>query len=177
MLSPGATIGVLGAGQLARMLALAAARLGFRTHVFGPSADEPAFDVCAARTIAPYDDPQALDAFAKSVDVVTYEFENVPAATAEFLEARAPVRPNPRVLALTQDRLVEKEFVQELGIATAAFADVPDAGALARAVAKLGRPSILKTRRLGYDGKGQVLIKGGGDLGALFRALGGAPCI
>jgi len=159
------------------MLALAAARLGFRTHVFGPSADEPAFDVCAARTIAPYDDPQALDAFAKSVDVVTYEFENVPAATAEFLEARAPVRPNPRALALTQDRLVEKEFVQALGIETAPFADVPDGGALARAVAKLGRPSILKTRRLGYDGKGQVLIKGGGDLGALFRALGGAPCI
>ena len=177
MLSPGATIGVLGAGQLARMLALAAARLGFRTHVFGPSADEPAFDVCAARTIAPYDDPQALDAFAKSVDVVTYEFENVPAATAEFLEARAPVRPNPRALALTQDRLVEKEFVQALGIETAPFADVPDGGALARAVAKLGRPSILKTRRLGYDGKGQVLIKGGGDLGALFRALGGAHCI
>ena len=177
MLIPGATIGVLGAGQLARLLALAAARLGFRTHVFGPGAEEPAFDVCAARTIAPYDDPQALDAFAKSVDVVTYEFENVPAATAEFLEARAPVRPNPRALAVTQDRLMEKEFVQELGIETAPFADVPDAGALARAVAKLGRPSILKTRRFGYDGKGQVAIKGGGDLGALFRALGGAPCI
>jgi 5-(carboxyamino)imidazole ribonucleotide synthase len=177
VLSPGATIGVLGAGQLARMLALAAARLGLGTHVFAPSAEEPAFDVCAARTIARYDDPEALDAFARSVDVVTYEFENVPAATAEFLEARTPVRPNPRALALTQDRLVEKEFMQALGIETARFADVPDAGALARAVAKLGRPSILKTRRFGYDGKGQVAIKGGGDLGALFRALGGAPCI
>lgn len=177
MLSPGATIGVLGAGQLARMLALAAARLGFKTHVFAPNADEPAFDVCAARTIAAYDDPDALDAFARAVDVVTYEFENVPAATAEFLDARRPVRPNPRALALTQDRLVEKEFVQGLGVETAPFADVPDAGALARAVAKLGRPSILKTRRLGYDGKGQVAIRGGGDLGALFRALGGAPCI
>ena len=94
------------------MLALAAARLGFKTHIFAPSPDEPAFDVCAARTIAPYDDPDALDAFARAVDVVTYEFENVPAATAEFLDARTPVRPNPRVLALTQDRLVEKEFVQ-----------------------------------------------------------------
>ena len=177
MLSPGATIGVLGGGQLARMLALAAARLGFKTHVFAPGAEEPAFDVCAARTIARYDDPEALDAFARAVDVVTYEFENVPAATAEFLQARKPVQPNPRALALTQDRLVEKEFVQSLGIETAPFADVSDAGALARAVAKLGRPSILKTRRFGYDGKGQVAIKGGGDLGALFRALGGAPCI
>ena len=177
MLSPNATIGVLGGGQLARMLAMAGARLGLKTHVFAPGADEPAFDVCAARTVAAYDDLAALDAFAEAVDVVTYEFENVPAETADFLDARKPVRPNPRVLAVTQDRLVEKQFVQGLGVATAGFADVPDAGALARAVAKLGRPSILKTRRLGYDGKGQAAIRDGADLGAIFRGLGGAPCV
>lgn len=177
MLEPGATIGVLGGGQLARMLAMAAARLGLKTHVFSPGADEPAYDVCAARTIAAYEDESALDAFAGAVDVVTYEFENVPARTAQFLAERKPVRPNPRVLALTQDRLVEKQFVQGLGIETAAFADVADAGALARAVGRIGRPSILKTRRLGYDGKGQVLLQGGADLSATFRALGGAACI
>ncbi len=177
MLEPGATIGILGGGQLARMLAMAGARLGLKSHIFSPAADEPAFDVCAARTVAQYDDEAALAAFAQSVDVVTYEFENVPAATADFLGARKPVRPNPKVLALTQDRLVEKEFVQSLGIETADFADVADAGALARGVAKLGRPSILKTRRLGYDGKGQIMLQGGADLAATFRALGGAPCI
>jgi 5-(carboxyamino)imidazole ribonucleotide synthase len=177
MLAPGATIGVLGGGQLARMLALAGARLGLKTHVFSPVPDDPAFDVCAARTVAKFDDEAALAAFAESVDVVTYEFENVPARTAEVLEAHRPVRPNPRVLALTQDRLIEKQFVNGLGIATAGFAEVEDAGALARAVARLGRNSILKTRRLGYDGKGQAQIRDGADLAATFRALGGAPCI
>ncbi len=177
MLEPGATIGILGGGQLARMLALAGARLGLRSHVFAPAADEPAFEVCAARTVADYGDEAALAAFAEAVDVVTYEFENVPAATAAFLAARKPVRPNPRVLALTQDRLLEKEFVQSLGIETAGFAEVADAGALARAVARLGRPSILKTRRFGYDGKGQIQLRDGADLAATFRALGGSPCI
>ncbi|QGM44248.1 5-(carboxyamino)imidazole ribonucleotide synthase [Methylocystis heyeri] len=177
MLEPGATIGILGGGQLARMLAMAGARLGLKSHIFSPAASEPAFDVCAARTIAAYEDQDALGKFADSVDVVTYEFENVPAATADFLAARKPVRPNPRVLALTQDRLIEKRFVQSLGIETAEFADVADAGALARAVARLGRPSILKTRRLGYDGKGQIMLQGGADLAATFRALGGVPCI
>jgi 5-(carboxyamino)imidazole ribonucleotide synthase len=177
MLSPGATIGILGGGQLARMLACAGARLGLRTHVFSPAADDPAFDVCAARTIADYSDEAALAAFAASVDVVTYEFENVPFATAAFLDALAPVRPNPRVLALTQDRLTEKEFVRGLGIETAPFADVADAADLARAVAALGVPSILKTRRLGYDGKGQKTLRAGDDLAAAHRALGGAPCI
>lgn len=177
MLRPGATIGILGGGQLARMLASAGARLGLRSHVFSPVADDPAFEVCAARTLAEFSDEDALAAFAASVDVVTYEFENVPAATAAFLEARAPVRPNPRVLALTQDRLTEKQFLQSLGIETAPFASVEDAGALARAVARIGRPSILKTRRLGYDGKGQIFLRDGADLAVTFRALGGAPCI
>jgi 5-(carboxyamino)imidazole ribonucleotide synthase len=177
MLSPGSTIGILGGGQLARMLALAGARLGLKSHVFSPVADDPAFDVCAAHTRADFLDEAALAAFAESVDVVTYEFENVPARTAEVLEAHRPVRPNPKVLALTQDRLVEKQFVRGLGIATADFADVADAGALARAVAQLGRPSILKTRRFGYDGKGQTQIREGADLAAAFASLGGAPCI
>jgi 5-(carboxyamino)imidazole ribonucleotide synthase len=176
-LSPGATIGVLGGGQLARMLALAGARLGLRTHVFSPVADDPAFDVCAAQTRADFLDEVALAAFADAVDVVTYEFENVPARTAEVLEAHCPVRPGPRVLALTQDRLIEKQFVRRLGLATADFADVGDAQTLAAAVAALGRPSILKTRRFGYDGKGQVRIADGGDLVRIFDSLGGSPCI
>jgi len=176
-LSPGATIGVLGGGQLARMLALAGARLGLKTHVFSPVADDPAFDVCAAQTRADFLDEEALAAFADAVDVVTYEFENVPARTAEVLEAHCPVRPNPRVLALTQDRLIEKQFVRGLGLATADFADVGDAQTLATAVAALGHPSILKTRRFGYDGKGQARIADGGDLARTFAALGGSPCI
>ncbi|MGJ0509238.1 MAG: 5-(carboxyamino)imidazole ribonucleotide synthase [Methylocystis sp.] len=177
MLSPGATIGILGGGQLARMLALAGARLGLKSHVFSPVADDPAFDVCSARTRADFLDEAALAAFADAVDVVTYEFENVPARTAEVLEAHCPVRPNPKILALTQDRLIEKQFVRGLGIPTADFADVSDAGSLARAVAALGRPSILKTRRFGYDGKGQTHIREGVDLAQAFATLGGAPCI
>lgn len=177
MLSPGATIGILGGGQLARMLALAGARLGLKSHVFSPMPDDPAFDVCAAHTKADFLDEAALAAFADSVDVVTYEFENVPARTAEVLEAHRPVRPNPKVLALTQDRLIEKQFVRGLGIATADFADVTDADSLARAIAQLGRPSILKTRRFGYDGKGQTQIRDGVDLAQAFASLGGAPCI
>ena len=177
MLAPGATIGVLGGGQLARMLAMAGARLGLKTHVFSPVPEDPAFDVCAARSIANFDDENALAAFADSVDVVTYEFENVPARTAEVLEAHRPVRPNPKALALTQDRLIEKQFVNGLGIATADFAAVEDAGALARAVAKLGRNSILKTRRFGYDGKGQAQIRDGADFAVIYLALGAVPCI
>jgi 5-(carboxyamino)imidazole ribonucleotide synthase len=177
MLAPGATIGILGGGQLARMLALAGARLGLKSHIYSPYADDPAFDVCAERTLAEFSDEGALERFAASVDVVTYEFENVPAETAAFLAARKPVRPNPDALALTQDRFVEKRFLRSLEIETAEFADVSDAGALARAVAKIGRPSILKTRRFGYDGKGQLLIRDGADLATSFRSLGGAPCI
>lgn len=174
---PGAIIGILGGGQLARMLALAAARLGYACHIFAPEADAPAFAVSAARTRADYDDENALGAFAAAVDVVTYEFENVPAATAAFLAARNRVRPSPDILAATQDRLVEKKFLQSLGLPTAPFAQVDDPGALARAVAHIGRPSILKTRRFGYDGKGQATIREGTDLAAVFRGLGGQPCI
>jgi len=177
MIMPGATIGILGGGQLGRMIALAAADLGLKSHIFSPDAQSPAFDVAAAYTIAAYEDEAALAAFAGAVDVVTYEFENVPARTAAVLASLRPVRPNPLALATTQDRLIEKEFLNSLGIATAPFVPVDDAGALARAVAQLGRPSILKTRRFGYDGKGQTVLREGSDLATAFRSLGGGPCI
>ncbi|WP_026608105.1 5-(carboxyamino)imidazole ribonucleotide synthase [Methylocapsa acidiphila] len=176
-LAPGATIGILGGGQLGRMLALAAARLGLKTHIYSNDPDSPAFDVSAARTIAPFDDEKALEDFALNVDLVTYEFENVPARTAALLAEIGAVRPGPAALATCQDRLVEKEFLTSNGIATAPYLRVDDAGSLARAVAQLGRPSILKTRRFGYDGKGQVLVREGGDLAVTFRSLGGAPAI
>lgn len=177
ILAPGATIGILGAGQLGRMLAMAAARLGLRSHVFAPETEAPAFDVASATTIGAYEDEVALTAFARAVDVVTYEFENVPTPCVDFLSALRPVRPGVRALSLTQDRLVEKSFLNDIGLRTAPFMAVEDAGALVRAVAALGRPSILKTRRLGYDGKGQALIREGSNLSALYRALGGAPTI
>ena len=177
ILMPGATIGILGGGQLGRMLAMAAARLGLKSHVYCPDVESPAFDVCAAKTIAAYEDEPALEAFASTVDVVTYEFENVPARTAEILGAIRPVRPDAAALAASQDRLVEKEFIASLGIPTAPFLAVDTAGALAGAVARLGRPSILKTRRFGYDGKGQTTIKEGTDLAVAFRSLGGVPAI
>ncbi len=176
-LAPGARIGIVGGGQLGRMLALAAARLGLSCHIYTDRKDDPAIETAAAATIAPYDDEQALSGFAAAVDVITYEFENIPAKSAEFLNAIKPVRPSPAVLALTQDRLAEKNFVSGLGIEVAPFAQVDDAGALARAIAQIGRPSILKTRRFGYDGKGQTLIREGSDLAVAFRSLGAQPCI
>jgi 5-(carboxyamino)imidazole ribonucleotide synthase len=176
-LEPGDTIGILGGGQLGRMLALAAARLGLKAHIFAPEQDSPAFDVAACHTIAGFDDEEALAHFADQVDVVTYEFENVPARTAAVLAEHGPVRPGPAALAACQDRLVEKEFLASLGIKTAAFAQVDDAGALARAIAQIGRPAILKTRRFGYDGKGQQLIREGSDLAVGFRSIGGVPSI
>ena len=167
-----ATIGILGGGQLGRMLALAAARLGFKCHVLCPDPHSPAFDVVRRVTEADYLDMAALDRFAADVDVVTYEFENVPAETATFLSARKPVLPDPTVLATTQDRLIEKEFVTSLGIGTADFAAVDSPEELAAALTAIGRPAVLKTRRFGYDGKGQVMIRDRGDP-ALFNELGG----
>ena len=172
LVEPGDTIGILGSGQLGRMLAMAAARLGIRSHIYCPESG-PAFDVAAAHTKADYDDDAALAAFAAQVKVVTYEFENVPSHTAEFLSDHGHVHPNARALAIAQDRLSEKRFLNGLGIPTAPFLDVDDAEGLARAVTQLGRPSILKTRRFGYDGKGQVMIREGSDLAVVFRSLGG----
>ncbi len=177
ILSPGATIGILGAGQLGRMLAMAALKLGLRTHIFAPEAAAPAYDAAAARTVAAFDDEAALARFAEAVDVATFEFENVPTATVEFLAGRVAVRPGVRALAQTQDRLIEKTFLRDLGLKTAPFVKVEDAGALVRAVAELGRPAILKTRRFGYDGKGQSLIREGSNVAAVHRTLGPAPMI
>jgi 5-(carboxyamino)imidazole ribonucleotide synthase len=171
------TIGILGGGQLGRMLALAAARLGLKSHVFAPSPDSPAFDVTHRSTCADYSDTAALDRFAADVDVVTYEFENVPAATATFLSARKPVLPDPQVLATTQDRLTEKTFITSLGIPAARFAPVNSPAELAAALKTIGRPAVLKTRRFGYDGKGQSIIRNGSDLAAVWRDLGAQPSI
>ncbi len=177
VLDPQATIGILGGGQLGRMLALAAARLGFKCHVFSPSPDSPAFDVVHRVTCADYTDTQALDRFSGDVDLVTYEFENVPAECATFLAARVPVLPDPQVLATTQDRLAEKNFVASLGIKTAPFAAVDSPAGLKAALEKIGRPAVLKTRRFGYDGKGQAAINNGTDPEAVWREVGGQPCI
>ncbi|WP_424629360.1 5-(carboxyamino)imidazole ribonucleotide synthase [Bradyrhizobium sp. SYSU BS000235] len=162
-LKPGDTIGILGGGQLGRMLALAAARLGLKAQVFSPDPDSPAFDVVQNATCAEYADVEALELFASDVDVVTYEFENVPSATAMILAARRAVLPDPKVLETTQDRLVEKDFVTKLGIATARYADVSSAEGLKTAIAQIGLPAVLKTRRFGYDGKGQIVVREGDD--------------
>lgn len=177
VLKPESTIGILGGGQLGRMLAMAAARLGFRCHIYSPEADSCAFDVADAVTVAAYDDEAALARFAEAVDVVTYEFENVPAQTAAVLAAHRQVRPDPQVLAKTQDRLIEKEAIAALGIPTAPFRAVDSAADAQAAATALGRPAVLKTRRLGYDGKGQRMIGPNDEAAAAFAALGGVPCI
>jgi 5-(carboxyamino)imidazole ribonucleotide synthase len=171
-LKPGDTIGIVGGGQLGRMLALAAARLGLRCRVFSPDPDSPAFDVVANATCAEYADVEALELFASDVDVITYEFENVPAASAMILAARRPVLPDRRILETTQDRLVEKDFVTRLGIRTADYADVSSPQSLRAAIARIGLPAVLKTRRFGYDGKGQTMIRAGDDPDRVWEDLG-----
>lgn len=176
-LDPDATIGILGGGQLGRMLALAAARLGFKCHVLCPEPLSCAFDVVRRVTEADYADKAALDRFAEDVDAITFEFENIPAETAVFLAARRPVLPDPQVLATTQDRLAEKTYLAGLGIPTAAFCPVDDREALSGAVRQIGSPAILKTRRFGYDGKGQATIRAAEDADAAWRAIGAQPAI
>ena len=171
-LKPGDTIGILGGGQLGRMLAMAAARLGLRCQVFSPDPDSPAFDVVANATCAEYADVEALELFANDVDVITYEFENVPAAAAMILGARRPVLPERTILETTQDRLAEKDFVKRLGIGTADYADVSSAADLRAAIARIGLPAVLKTRRFGYDGKGQAIIRQGDDPDWIWEDLG-----
>lgn len=171
-LKPGDTIGILGGGQLGRMLAMAAARLGLRCQIFSPDPDSPAFDVVASATCAEYADVEALELFAADLDVITYEFENVPAAAAMILAARRPVLPDRKVLETTQDRLVEKDFVKSLGIGTANYADVSSPESLRAAIATIGLPAVLKTRRFGYDGKGQAIIRAGDDPDRVWAELG-----
>ncbi len=176
-LAPGGTIGILGGGQLGRMLSIAAARLGLKTHIYEPGANPPAGDVAAAVTTAAYDDAAALARFAGSVDVVTFEFENVPAPAAATLLANAPVRPTPRALEISQDRVAEKAFIAGLGIAVAPWRAVGDLEELQAGLAEIGTPSILKTRRLGYDGKGQVRIWDAGGAEAAWDEIAAAPAI
>jgi 5-(carboxyamino)imidazole ribonucleotide synthase len=171
-LKPGDTIGILGGGQLGRMLAMAAARLGLKCQVFSPDPDSPAFDVVLNATCAEYADVEALELFANDVDIITYEFENVPAASAMILAARRPVLPDRKILETTQDRLAEKDFVKRLGIGTADYADVSSAVALRAAIGRIGLPAVIKTRRFGYDGKGQAIIREGDDPDRIWEDLG-----
>jgi 5-(carboxyamino)imidazole ribonucleotide synthase len=176
-LPPGSTIGILGGGQLARMLALAAARLGLNSHIFAPEADSPAFQVSAEFTIAAYDDEAALAKFAASVQAVTYEFENVPSATVEFLENLIPVRPSSKALSVAQDRKAEKMLAREMGAITAQFVSVNSLEDLHRAAERIGYPSILKTKRMGYDGKGQAKLFTAADIGPAWEVMKNQPSI
>jgi 5-(carboxyamino)imidazole ribonucleotide synthase len=174
---PGGTIGILGGGQLGRMLALAAARLGLKAHIYSDEIDAPAFQVVAAKTFARYDDAKALAAFASACDAITFEFENVPAATVGILGWHKPIFPGARALATAQDRFDEKNFVTDLGLKTAPFASVESASDAESAIAKTGTPAILKTRRFGYDGKGQAKVSNAADVVNAFHAFKDAPCI
>jgi len=177
LLPPGSTLGILGGGQLGRMLAQAAAELGFKAHIYAPPGDNPATEVAAAATIAGWDDIAALDAFARSVDVVTYEFENVPVETAERLDNARHVRPGVNALAIAQDRLAEKTMATSLALEVAPFAAIDSASDIAAALAEITAPAILKTRRLGYDGKGQAAIVTDKDATAAWDAIGGQPAV
>jgi 5-(carboxyamino)imidazole ribonucleotide synthase len=176
-LPPGSVIGILGGGQLGRMLAMAAAKLGFRTHIFNDEGDCPAFDVASARTNGKFTDLDALTPFAQGVDVVTYEFENVPVEAARHISAIVPVRPGPKALEVSQDRLVEKRFVAGLGVPVAPFLAVDGTADLSAGLSRFNGPSFLKTRRFGYDGKGQVNVAPGDDVPAALAAIGDAPAI
>ncbi len=175
-IAPGGTIGILGGGQLGRMLAMAAAHLGLKTHIYAPQGDNPAFQVADAVTCAPYEDESALRAFAEAVDVITYEFENIPAAAVALLAGIKPLKPSPRALEITQDRWLEKSFICGLGLPVAPFANIETAQDLKKA-AEISLPAVLKTRRFGYDGKGQIMLKPGDDLARAWRDLGKVPCI
>ena len=177
VVTPGGAIGILGGGQLGRMLALAAARLGLKSHIFCPPGDNPGTHVCDAITLAEYDDSAACDRFASSIDVATYEFENIPLACVERIASRVAVRPGIGALRISQDRLHEKDFIRQLNIATAPYTAVDHAGELSRAAAEIGFPAILKTRRLGYDGRGQVALRGPDDLAGAWEKAGGGACI
>jgi 5-(carboxyamino)imidazole ribonucleotide synthase len=177
MIEPGATIGIIGGGQLGRMLALAAASMGYRVHVFAPEAELPAGDVAADVTRASYADTAALDGFAAAVDVVTFEFENIDTAAIARVAARVPVYPSAKSLEVAQDRVAEKRFVEALGGQPAAWAAVDSLADLDAAIALLGCPCVLKTRRLGYDGKGQARLTTPGDAAAAWAAIGGQQAI
>ena len=174
MIPPGSTIGIMGGGQLGRMLAVAAAQLGYRSHIYAPGASGPASEVAARWTNGAYDDAAAVAAFAAQVDVVTYEFENV---AVDALRGLANVRPGVRALEVAQDRLAEKHFAAEHGGTPAPFRPVNSADELRAALDELGGPAILKTRRMGYDGKGQARINDPGEAAAAWLKIGGRPAV
>lgn len=175
----GSTIGIIGGGQLGRMLAMAAARLGYRITILEPQEDCPAAQVANRHIVAAYDDETALDELAATSDVVTYEFENVPVAAAERMAKKTPVYPPPKALEISQDRLTEKHFLNEIGIPTAEYGQVSDDGQLARTLEKLGGSGVLKTRRMGYDGKGQRVFRNAteADCEGVYTEMGGVPLI
>ena len=177
MLEQGATIGILGGGQLGRMLSVAASRLGFKTHIFEPGANPPAAHVADRVTTANYDDAEALNAFAQSVDVITYEFENIPTSALDILENIRPIHPNREALRVSQDRITEKDFLANLGLTPAPYAAVYTLADLEHAVSEIGLPAILKTRRFGYDGKGQARINTAADLGQAIADMAGQPAV
>ena len=174
---PGGTIGIIGGGQLGRMLALAAARLGLKTCIYNDAADAPAFQVTSQAIAAPYDDLDRLGRFGDQCEVVTFEFENLPAHAIAHLAQHVPVRPGAHALATTQDRLTEKTFVEKLGLKTAPFFEVSSGSQAREAFAKLNGKAILKTRRFGYDGKGQAKVASADDAEKAFTGFRGAPAI
>ncbi len=173
----GGVIGILGGGQLGRMLSVAASRLGLRCHIYEPGAHPPAGHVADGVTTASYEDEAALRAFGDSVDVITYEFENVPTSALDLLESLAPIRPGREALRISQDRITEKDFLSGLGLAVAPYAQVDDLNSLNAALEQIGAPSILKTRRFGYDGKGQSRLAGAEDAASAIEAIAGAPAV
>ena len=177
MIAPGSTIGILGGGQLGRMLALAAASMGYRVHVFAPEEELPAGDVAAEVTRADYTDFAALDAFAASVDVATFEFENIDVSAIRHLATRVPVHPSAASLEVAQDRLAEKRFVERLGGRTAPYHAVDSRAGLETALTEIGTPAVLKTRRMGYDGKGQARIVTAAYADAAWAAIGERPAL
>lgn len=176
-LPPSSTIGIVGGGQLGRMSAIAAARLGFRAHILTQEADGPAAQVAAGITRGAYEDPAALRAFAAAVDVVTFEFENVSTAGLSLLADLKPVHPSPKILGISQDRVAEKTFLNGAGVATAPWADVTDAASLTAAITAIGLPAILKTSRLGYDGRGQARVSTPEEALAAFHRLEPKPLV
>ncbi|PPQ26755.1 5-(carboxyamino)imidazole ribonucleotide synthase [Rhodopila globiformis] len=176
-LPPNATIGLVGGGQLGRMSAMAAARLGYRCHILTREVDSPAAQVSHAVTISNYRDPVSLRAFAMAVDVISFEFENVSAEGLDLLASMRPVRPSPAVLRISQDRVDEKTFLNDAGIATAPWAPVGSRQELDQAAQRLGLPAVLKTTRLGYDGKGQAMLRAPEDLDPAWERLSPKPLV
>ncbi|MCP4934860.1 MAG: 5-(carboxyamino)imidazole ribonucleotide synthase [bacterium] len=176
-LNPGSTIGILGGGQLGRMLAQAAARIGLHAHIYCPNPEAPAFEVASAQTIATFDDREALQKFARSVDVVTFEFENIPLEAADLVSEQVPLYPNRKALEISQDRGVEKAFIKQLGLNVADWWPIDSADDLANALTQCAAPALLKTRRLGYDGKGQLALDQNSDPAQAFEHIDHQPSV